>query len=270
MTRIYIPATRPEDWKPFLADPRHWKSHHSAKCLAYCWQESQGFPEAVKKAFNRSGLFFGTNILLAIPEYKVSIPGGGRQSQPDLFVLAKSNDQLISIIVEGKASEPFGKLVEDWLKDASPGRQVRLNFLCSQLGLDPEGVLNIRYQFLHRTVSALITARRFNATIALMLVHSFSSNDQGFDDYQRFAGLFGTQPEKNQIYEVGDLDGLSLSIGWVSDHSEYGVGTPDVLPIKGTVIARQCESCGHHELGIETDRGAYYPLKPGMKAELHD
>ncbi len=56
MNKIYIPATRPEDWKTFLADPKHWKSHHSAKCLAYCWQEAQGFPEAVKKSWVR--LFF--------------------------------------------------------------------------------------------------------------------------------------------------------------------------------------------------------------------
>ena len=100
MNKVYIPATRPEDWKTFSADPKHWKNPHSAKCIAYRWQEAQGSPEAVKKAFNRSGVFVGAEILFAIPEVTVSIPGGGRQSQQDLFVLAKSNDQPISIVVE--------------------------------------------------------------------------------------------------------------------------------------------------------------------------
>jgi len=40
--------------------------------------------------------------------------------------------------------------------------------------------------------------------------------------------------------------------------------TPD-LPLEGTVLARQCECCGHHEIGIVTPSGEYFPLKPGMQ-----
>jgi len=270
MNKIYIPATRPEGWKTFLADPKHWKNHHSAKCIAYCWQEVQGFPEAVKKAFNRSGVFVGAEILFAIPEYKVSIPGGGRQSQQDLFVLAKSNDQLISIVVEGKVSESFGNLVKDWLKNASPGKKARLEFLCNELDLNQNSVLDIRYQLLHRTVSALITAKDFKAPTAMILVHSFSPVHKGFDDYKRFVGLFGIEPEKNQVYKVNRFNGIDLYIGWASDHNDYGIEKADDLPIQGTVIAKKCGCCGHHEIGIETDAGEYVTLKPGMTVEIKD
>ena len=36
----------------------------------------------------------------------------------------------------------------------------------------------------------------------------------------------------------------------------------------GTVVARKCEHCGHHELGIENEAGQYYPLREGMKVEI--
>ena len=45
MGKVYIPATNPEDWKQFLAEPeKHWKSGYSARSLAYCWHESDGIP----------------------------------------------------------------------------------------------------------------------------------------------------------------------------------------------------------------------------------
>jgi hypothetical protein len=33
-------------------------------------------------------------------------------------------------------------------------------------------------------------------------------------------------------------------------------------------IAKKCECCGHHEIGIETDAGEYVPLKPSIKVEI--
>jgi hypothetical protein len=38
--------------------------------------------------------------------------------------------------------------------------------------------------------------------------------------------------------------------------------------IKGVITARQCESCGHHEMGIITEKGDYLPLRPGMMVEV--
>jgi len=36
----------------------------------------------------------------------------------------------------------------------------------------------------------------------------------------------------------------------------------------GIVTARTCDSCGHHEIGMVTQTGAYVPLKPGMKIRV--
>ncbi|ACB85555.1 hypothetical protein Nther_1988 [Natranaerobius thermophilus JW/NM-WN-LF] len=74
-----MPIDKPEDWKMLLAKPdKHWKSGCSAKALAYSWQEANGFPESVKKAFINSNikLFREMRMIFAFPEYKVPLPGG--------------------------------------------------------------------------------------------------------------------------------------------------------------------------------------------------
>ncbi len=35
-------------------------------------------------------------------------------------------------------------------------------------------------------------------------------------------------------------------------------------PVKGIVTARECDCCGHHEIGITTESGDYIQLKTGM------
>ena len=134
MSGIYIPAMKPEDWSRFLAEPKHWKKGYSAMSLAMCWQEADGFPDSVTTVFKQSDFMqlHDIELLLAIPEHKVPLPGGSAASQSDLFVLAKGGGQLFSITVEGKVSEPFGdKYINDWYKDPSPGRMKRLElFVC--------------------------------------------------------------------------------------------------------------------------------------------
>jgi len=36
-------------------------------------------------------------------------------------------------------------------------------------------------------------------------------------------------------------------------------------PMEGTVTARTCDCCGHHEIGMMTQDGKYVRLEPGMK-----
>ena len=268
--KIYIPATKPEDWKRFLAKPTHWKYGHAAMSMAYCWQEADGFPTAVRKVFRDSGikLFQDIEILLALPEHKVPLPQRGPASQNDLFVLAKGAGQLISIAVEGKALEPFSDLVSVW--KTTPSREKRLYFLCNALGLQLSKVSDIRYQLIHRTVSALLEAKRFNAPNALMLVHSFKENIESLKDYQKFAAWFNIEAEPNTINEAGTLGGIDLYLGWVNDHSQYGSYAKAKEPIKGKVTARKCEHCGHHEIGITSEAGEYFTLKPGMKVVIHE
>ena len=224
MNKIHIPTTKPEDWQSLLAHPeKHWRKGYSARALAFCWQEADGFPDCVKRVFKKSGidLFQNVEILLAIPEHKVSLPGGSRPSQNDLFVLAKSHHQLISIAVEGKVSETFGDTVSKWLKNPTPGKKKRLDFLCTELGISGIDVSNIRYQLLHRTASAILEAKKFNASHALMLVHSFSQKNEWFKDYNLFSKLFRIDAKMNRIHFASKIGHIQLYLGWVKGDPKY-------------------------------------------------
>lgn len=210
--KVFIPAQKPEDWKRFLADEKHWRKGYSAYELAYSWQEAQDFPPPVRKVFENSGfpLFGDVELLLALPEYQVPLPpASGRPSQSDIFVLARGNNQLIAITVEGKVSEDFGPTVGDWIAEGTKGKQERLRFLLKELGLEGKQVNGIRYQLLHRTASAILEAERFGARSALMIVHSFSPTSEHFDDYCRFLDLFGVKGEINSLErakKTGEVD----------------------------------------------------------------
>lgn len=222
--KFFRPINNPEEWRQLLADPdKQWKTDYSAKTLAYCWQEARDFPPEVRKVFHNSGIdvFKDIEMLIAFPEYKVPLPGGRRAAQNDIFVLAKGNEQLVSIMVEGKMSEPFGDTIAKWKAGYGRGRRTRLSYLCDLLGLDMAAVDRIRYQLLHRTASALIEAKKFNAPNALMLVHSFSRENKWFEDYERFLALFGVTGKVDSLVFGRNINGVKLYFGWVRGDKRY-------------------------------------------------
>lgn len=222
MSCIYIPSSNAEQWAQFLAEPvKHWRSGYSARTLAYSWQEADGFPQEVKKALVTAPQFADIELLLALPEHQVPLPGGSRPSQNDIWVLARTNTGLVSIAVEGKVAEPFGPTIEEWLTETSPGKSKRLDFLCMELGLCEPVPTRVRYQLLHRTASAVIEAKRFNATHALMLVHSFSKSRDWFEDYAAFAALYGAEVIANRVVTVAQLGNVQLHLCWVCGNEQY-------------------------------------------------
>jgi len=224
MPKFFVPTIGTENWKQFLADPeKQWRTGYSAKALACCWEEAGGFPESVEQVFSQSDLelFKGIKFLLGFPEYEVPLPGGRRPSQSDIFVLAHSQGQLITIAVEGKVAESFGPIISRWKVPDSKGKRSRLDYLCGLLRLSDNSLDSIRYQLLHRTASALIEAERFNASAAMMMVHSFSQEHVWFEDYQAFLNLFGKGGVPNSISHVGERNGVELYLSWVTGEERY-------------------------------------------------
>lgn len=238
MSKIYIHANKAEDWRPFLAKlDRHWKAGHSAMALAYSWQEAGAFPESVKKVFRRSGiaLFENIELLFAFPEYKVDLPGGKRSSQNDIFILAKGHSQLISIMVEGKVSEPFGDTVAKWKENSRQGKRCRLESLLKTLALGKHRPIdNMAYQLLHRTASAIIEAKNFKAENALMLVHSFSQSNECFEDYSQFVALFDLKAKPDSLVFAKNIDGIDLYFCWVKGNSKY-LEPEEIKVVKTTI-----------------------------------
>ena len=224
MRRIYIPSKGPEDWRRHLASPeRHWKRGFSARTLAYCWEEADGFPAEIASLLESSGdsALTGSELLLALPEYKVPLKGHGKASQNDVFVLAKNqSSNLITIVIEGKVSETFGPTLGQWYEPKTKGKRLRLEGLTKRLGLEqiPD---HIRYQLVHRTASSVIEAERFGAGIAVMIVHSFSIEDAGYDDFSEFLALFDAKDAQDQLVYLTDVNGVSLYCGWATGSAKY-------------------------------------------------
>jgi hypothetical protein len=216
VARILTFTSGPKDWQALLADPvKHWRTGYSARTLAYCWEAAEGFPPEVDEALTRTGevLLQAVTPILAVPEFKVPLPGGKHPSQNDLFVLARGATGPVSIMVEGKVSESFGPTIGEWRGDASQGKELRLRFLLRTLGLTDAPAASIRYQLLHRAASSLLTGEQFRAVAAVMLIHSFSEERVGWSDYQSFAALFG----------VDAIEGVVQRLGWQSRIPFFGV-----------------------------------------------
>ena len=173
----------------------------------------------VQKVFDTSRIekFAAIEMILGIPEYKVPIPGGIRASQNNLFVIARTPDDLIIIMIEGKVDESFGLLIQDWEKDKSDGKVERLDFLKTLLNISHIDISPIRYQLLHRTASAILTAKKFNCSTALVLIHSFSESNKSFTDFQNFLLLYGLTGNIDSITGPIVLDGINTYWGWAKD-----------------------------------------------------
>jgi hypothetical protein len=221
MSSIYLPSTGAHEWQWLLAKPGlQWKHGASAMALADSWENADGWPSTVSAALATDPDLEGLELLLALPEHQVPLPGGPTASQTDLFVLARSpSGELVTIAVEGKAAEPFGDgTVREWRADGSAGKATRLRHLLGILGLeDDERVAEVRYQLLHRTASAVTEARRFGARHAVMLVQSFSPEDLWLEDFKTFMKLYVAPTPKGAVARVSELDGVLLHLGWVSD-----------------------------------------------------
>jgi hypothetical protein len=190
---IVIPTDGVEDWQARLADPeKHWRGLFSA-LTRHATEASPGLPPEVTALFDSKEAFAGIELLLGIPEHKVPLPGGSRPSQTDLWVLARTAGDLVSIAVEGKVRESFGPTLDEWFGEDTTGKRTRWTALCDLLSLAPDCDRTLRYQLVHRTASAVIEAKRFHARKAALIVHSFSTQQDGFSDFQAF-GASWVQP----------------------------------------------------------------------------
>jgi len=222
MSKIYKPTAGAADWQGFLADPKkQWRTGFSAKTLAHCWDAANGLPTEIASILRPLG--DDLDLLLAIPEYKVALPGSARgESQNDVFALVRAGGKTLAVMVEGKVNEPFGETLGDWLQNASDGKRNRLAFMAKLLRVTLPLPNDIRYQLLHRTASAVIEAQRFNTDAAVMLVHSFSSERKWFEDFVRFASLFGVSvTTPNELFPLRADARPLLYIGWVCGDCKF-------------------------------------------------
>ena len=214
--RILIPTSSPDDWRLLLADPAtQWRRGYSAMAAALSWEAAKGLPPEIEALFSEQ-----PELLLAIPEHKVALPGGGRRSQCDVFALIRVGDATCALAVEAKVNETFGPTLGEWRATPSPGKALRLASICQMLGLrDPAP--DLRYQLFHRTAAAVVEARRFKTDRAAMIVQSFSQDHRWHEDFARFAEQLGLDIPPGGSATTKLPCGLPLTLGWATGGVEF-------------------------------------------------
>ena len=122
----------------------------------------------------------GLKLLAAIPEWETPVPGGDRPSCTDVLAICRNELGLCVIAVEAKVDEDFGPTLQQKMAEPSPGQAARIDYLQTLLGVsfsDP-----VRYQLLHRTASALLTAKEFHAATAVMMIQSWGTMGRHYAD----------------------------------------------------------------------------------------
>ena len=218
MKRIFIPTRSGSDWQPLLAQPTlHWKKGASAMTTAASWEAAIGvLPPEISKTLDLSGSdeLRSLKLLAAFPEWEIKLDGGAATSKTDVVAICRNDKGLCVVAIEAKVNEDFGPLVKDKRKEgASPGQLARLDYLQSLFGL-PSLPDAIRYQLLHRTASALLTARSFHAQTAVMLVQSFGQKTGLEEDFKRFSEMLDARAVSAGVYSIPTTEMPTLFLAW--------------------------------------------------------
>lgn len=223
MKRILIPTQSVGDWKRLLAKPDlHWKAGASAMAAASSWEAANGFPPEVSAALEAGpDELRGLDLLLAVPEWDVPLPGGSTSSHTDVLAVATNSHGLVVMAVEAKVDEPLGPTLGEKRADASAGQEERLLYLHAALGRQQPLPDTIRYQLLHRSASAVITARRFHAHSAVMLVQSFSPESRWFEDFAAFVAVLGASGGRGEVTVVPGIKRPRLYLGWCAGEQRH-------------------------------------------------
>jgi hypothetical protein len=185
---------------------RQWVDGRSAKELARAWVGSGTpvVPAALTALLDSCELTRGFVCDEAFPEHVTRLDDfRGEHRNHDLLVIGSTGGGPTVIGVEGKNDEVFGDIVGEYhaVKSASDVRSnvpARIEQLVSALVAD--GMLTaapLRYQLLTASMGTLIEASARGANQAVVVVHTFRSNDskpdklaQNAADYAAFVRAF--------------------------------------------------------------------------------
>ena len=212
MSRLHISTRGIGSWRDRLADPvTHWKRGCSAFETAVSWEDAasraSGLPEKVERAFVAGGLVTPT-LMFAVAEHQVALRGRGRQSQCDVWALVRTGSGIVSLAVEAKAREPFGReTLSQWLEAGSTSsskanRRVRWDHIRENLPEESEEDYGpVAYQLLHRCGAAVI-------------VQAFGAESDQYIQFEQFCSCVGITPHSGALDEVR-VGEIRLSVGWV-------------------------------------------------------
>ena len=224
MKRIFIPTRNGSDWQPLLAKPKlHWKVGASAMTAAAAWEDAGSeLPQEIRLMLSGTGRteLKDLALLAAFPEWQVALPGGQTTSNTDVMAFCRNDFGLCVVAVEAKVLEDFGPTVREKRAGASEGQNVRLDYLHQRLGVE-HFADSIRYQLLHRTASAILTARDFHAATAVMLVHAFETPGDRRQDFNAFCEAVRAVSVSPGVFQMPGNERPVIYLAWCDGDAEY-------------------------------------------------
>ncbi len=190
---------------------------------AAAWEAAAGaLPPEITRLLetSREPLLLEQHLLVALPEWQVSLPGGVTTSNTDVLAICRNDLGLCILGVEAKVLEGFGPLLAEKRAEASSGQGERLTYLHSLLRVERFDD-SIRYQLLHRTASALLTAREFHAVAAVMLVHAFDAPEAQRLDFEAFRAALNAHEVAPLVYNVPSFESPALYLAWCDGDSKF-------------------------------------------------
>lgn len=227
----YKRLTTIDDWRGLAGDDK-WVPGRSAYELAHAWQLAGGLPTQIREALEQAGHehLRGLVVDLCLVEKPVFLDTNQAPSMTDVMAYGRTaTGERVVLAVEGKADEVFAGRVSSWVRGDQPdghlslpprpSRKRRLAFLAKHLGLGISTQSDLRYQLLHRTVSAVLEAQLHGAVAAVVLVHAFGPDSpENWSDFSAFIHeLGGAAPVKGQIcgpYVLGEHKDLPTYFLW--------------------------------------------------------
>jgi len=224
MKRIFVSTKTGAEWQLLLAKPKlHWKPGASAMTAAAAW-ESAGdkLPPEVSALLDSTGhpALRQQRLLAAFPEWQVELPGGVTTSSTDVLAVCRNSVGLCVLGVEAKVQEDFGPTLAQKRAEASSGQSERLAYLQNLLAVD-RFEDTVRYQLIHRTASALLTARQFHAAAAVMLVHAFDTPATQRQDFEAFRVALRAEEVAPLVYRVPTIENPELYLAWCDGDPEF-------------------------------------------------
>lgn len=241
-----------EDWIDVVTT-RHYKPGHSAWECSRCWSTIKSdFPQNIRSLFENASVLALRNLKIeqVYAEYPVFLPDSYRSpSKCDLMIFAEGpGNRKVVLALEAKCDEPFAQPVNIWIRTADkpvprsqrplfkqPSVPVlrklrRLQLLNEILDIDILDDSTLRYQLLHRTASAILTARQTFAEAAVVIIQAFSESERNFSDFESFCAILGfSRIAKDSVigpYYTSILPNVPLFLLYVQDrrHSDIPDG----------------------------------------------
>ena len=72
-----------------------------------------------------------------------------------------------------------------------------------------------------RAASAVLAGEQYRAAAAMLLVHSFSRRQAGWEDFAAFCRLFGTTPEAGRVERLEGEQAVPLFAVWVPGDQRF-------------------------------------------------